>query len=281
MEALLDIAFPGTRLVTKVRGGDINETFLVKYKGQDFFIKYNDITHAPLMFKAEKHGLMTLSEVIPENIPKVIDQINSNIGSILILEYIEVDKGRNHDQTLLGRLVANLHAKTNTEYGLGEDNFIGSLVQLNGFYDDFSSFYMESRILPQVKVAIDLKLLDPSYFNKANRIGIVLENEIPKENPCLIHGDLWGGNFLRSSEGRFYLIDPSISYAHREMDIAMTMLFGGFSPNFYNSYNEINKLEKGWEERTGIFQLYYILVHLNLFGLSYKSSLDRIIDKWL
>jgi fructosamine-3-kinase len=104
---------------------------------------------------------------------------------------------------------------------------------------------------------------------------------IPEERPSLIHGDLWNGNYLIAKEGKPVLIDPAVSYGIREMDLAMMHLFGGFSEEVYNVYHELSPLQAGWQDRTSLWQLYYLLVHLNLFGSGYLSQVQTAIKRYL
>ena len=107
-----------------------------------------------------------------------------------------------------------------------------------------------------------------------------ISEEIPEEAPALIHGDLWSGNFITNEEGLPCLIDPAVGYAPREMDLAMMKLFGGFPEQVFEEYDEIFPLEKGFQERIPIWQLYYLLVHLNIFGSSYKPSVAQIVKRF-
>ncbi len=102
----------------------------------------------------------------------------------------------------------------------------------------------------------------------------------PPESPALIHGDLWSGNFLPNTDQQVVLIDPAVAYAHREMDLAMSQLFGGFSNLFYESYDNHFRLEPGFQQRVDIYQLYYLLVHVNLFGRSYAGAVERIANRY-
>ena len=132
------------------------------------------------------------------------------------------------------------------------------------------------RIEPQLKLAKELgyDLPDTSSLYKN------CESIIPKENASLIHGDLWGGNYLVDTNGSPCIIDPAVAYAPREMDIAMTRLFGGFRDQMISSYQDYYPLEKDWEQRIELWQLYYLLMHLNVFGISYKSQVTEIIHKY-
>ena len=100
------------------------------------------------------------------------------------------------------------------------------------------------------------------------------------ESPCLLHGDLWGGNYMVDEKGEACLIDPAVYYGHRETDLAMTELFGGFHASFYDSYNEQFPLLPGYEKRRPLYQLYHLLNHLNLFGNSYYCQCLRILQQY-
>ena len=108
----------------------------------------------------------------------------------------------------------------------------------------------------------------------------MISEEIPNEPPSLIHGDLWNGNYLVSEAGKPVLIDPAAAFAPREMDIAMMHLFGGFSTTLFQAYQEIHPMEKNWEDRISLWQLYYMLVHLNLFGSGYLKQVEAILAKY-
>ena len=227
MKELLEIAFPGKFEVSRVHGGDINESFLIKHRGKEFFIKYNGAPTASEMFSTETKGLLALSKVVPGITPKVINQIDGNTGSLLILEYLSPGSSRQVSQISLGRSLASIHSSQSKSFGLGYTNYIGSLKQENGWFDNFSSFYISARLEPQLCLAYDNGLIGSQYLSYFDNLGTIINDEVPPEPACLIHGDLWGGNHLLSTDGKYYLIDPSISYAHREIDLAMTRLFGG------------------------------------------------------
>jgi len=107
-----------------------------------------------------------------------------------------------------------------------------------------------------------------------------LNEFLPEEPPCLVHGDLWSGNFIVSDKGRACLIDPAVYYGNREVDLAMSTLFGGFSPEFYSSYNEEFPLISGWKDRIDLYNLYPLLIHLNLFGSSYLGQVLSILRRF-
>ncbi len=107
-----------------------------------------------------------------------------------------------------------------------------------------------------------------------------ISEEIPQEPPALLHGDLWSGNYITNEEGLPCLIDPAVCYGPREMDLGMMKLFGGFPEEVFREYNASFPLQPGWEERIPLWQLYYLLVHLNIFGSSYLPQVKNIIKRF-
>jgi len=165
------------------------------------------------------------------------------------------------------------------QFGFTSNNFIGRLDQLNDFYNSFLDFYVNCRLDPQTKMAFDSNLFSKKEINAMAKLYNKLDDLIPIEKASLIHGDLWNGNVLWS-ETKVFLIDPAVAYSHRESDLAMMHLFGGFPECCFEAYAECYPLEKGWRERMDLFQLYYLLVHVNLFGASYVQSVKKILEKY-
>jgi fructosamine-3-kinase len=148
---------------------------------------------------------------------------------------------------------------------------------------NWAGFYMNKQLLPQINLAKQNGLLSKGLNDKLqqllDKIPEILADSI--EEPSLLHGDLWGGNFLCDSKGKAVLIDPAVYYGHREADLAMTKMFGGFSPEFYKSYQQHFPLAPRWEYRENLYLLYHQLNHLNLFGSSYLEGAFRLIDYYL
>ena len=193
------------------------------------------------------------------------------------MEFIESGLKGNQFWKGFGEALAQLHRHSQDHFGLDHSNFIGALPQANPAHNDWISFYVEARLQPQVRMATDKSLLNRTDLQQFDALYTALPNLIPQEKPSLIHGDLWSGNFLCSQEGVPYLIDPAVCFASREMDLAMSQLFGGFSPIFYQTYQECFPLLPGFENRVELYKLYYLLVHVNLFGESYVGSVRQII----
>jgi fructosamine-3-kinase len=180
----------------------------------------------------------------------------------------------------LGQHLADQHRCSSKSFGWEEDNYIGSLPQINTYKTNWSDFYAENRILFQIKIAFDSGIINKEVLNKVERFSAKIEEIFPNESPALLHGDLWGGNYFIDQNQQPLFYDPAVYYGHREIDIAMTRLFGGFSPEFYESYNESFPLEKDWESRIQFGQLYPNLVHLNLFGVGYLSSVVDVVGRF-
>ncbi len=267
--------------VNRVSGGDINEAFRIETVNGRFFVKINASVNSIDILKSEQYGLDVLRRTSKVRVPRIVDFLVHDKTGILILEWITRGHSTRDAYQDLGRQLAALHTCRDNQFGSVPDNFIGALPQKNTSYDDFETFYAECRILPQVKMAVDRDVFSKKTLNGFKTFLYKIPLLIPKENPVLIHGDLWGGNHMVNDSGHPYIIDPSISYNHREMDLAMMGLFGGYPEVTYLTYNERLPLIPGWRERADIFQLYYLLVHLNLFGSGYYNSVMRILNKYL
>lgn len=263
--------------VDELGGGDINEVFLITTSsGEKLVAKLNDAAEFPGMFKSEKLGLETLANTNTIEIPKVLNVGELGDKAYLLLEYKEKGKAGTNFWEDFGIQLAALHRNTSENFGFSENNYIGSLPQQNKWTSSVSDFYITQRLEPQLELAksnnFDLGI--SKYF-----LRNISEN-IPDEPPALIHGDLWNGNLLITSQGTPSLIDPAVAYAPREMDLAMMKLFSGFDARLFSTYHEEFPLEKGFEDRLPLWQLYYLLVHLNIFGTGYKNQVINIIKKY-
>tara|TARA_R110000868_G_scaffold259361_7_gene517388 strand:+ start:10264 stop:11112 length:849 start_codon:yes stop_codon:yes gene_type:complete len=260
---------------TPLHGGDINQAAKITTDSRDrFFLKWN--TSAPAdMFEVEAKGLELLDSALTDLIiPEVI-----LIGDdFLLLEFIEES---NHGSSFdFGVQLAKLHKKTNELFGLDHQNYIGRIPQQNKYHPDWLEFFIRERIEPQVKMAIDSGKMSSNFgaiFERVMNYTYVL---FPDEPPALIHGDLWAGNYMFNSDGKVCIYDPAVYYGHREMDLAMTRLFGGFDSDFYNGYSEEYPLEKGADERFKLCNLYPVLVHANLFGGHYVNQATDLLKRF-
>ena len=261
-------------------GGDISDAYLLHTRNGRLFCKVNNSTDAFAMFKAEKEGLKVIAKSGVIKAPAVICCSPLKKGACLILEYIEDKSPSAKDMQKFGYQLAELHLCRGAYFGLEEANYIGSLPQSNTTHSSWVSFYARERLQPQLELALEKSLLSA---NEVPEIHLI-ENTIAKYSsditPVLLHGDLWSGNYLISDNGDPHLIDPAIYYGHSEVDMAMTKLFGGFDADFYMAYHEIIPTSDGYAQRQELYQLYYLLVHLNLFGSSYYPAVVNSINRY-
>lgn len=261
---------------SRLTGGDINDVFLITSGEKKQVVKINNAEKFPGMFEAEKAGLEALHKPQVIDVPNVLGIGEIKNTSYLLLEYKESAPKSPTFWKDFGKQMAALHRTTSKEFGFYQDNYIGSLPQQNNASTSAADFYISERLDPQLKMAkergYDLGVTK-SFFRNISAI-------IPDEKPALIHGDLWGGNYLVNETGDPCLIDPATAFAPREMDLSMMQLFGGFDKELFKIYEKELPLESGFEERIPLWQLYYLLVHLNLFGVGYKAQVASIIKQF-
>jgi fructosamine-3-kinase len=260
-----------------IHGGDINEAFCLHSGNNKFFLKINDAARYPEMFKREKEGLDALRNAGVLKIPEVIKTGEINNTQFLLLEWIESENPLSAHWENFGRGLAKMHQQAQPFFGWHNDNYIGSLAQVNDNCNTWPEFFIKNRIIPLVKKLYEKGSFSKSDVDIADRFCLSADSLFPEEPPALIHGDLWSGNFIITGNN-VALIDPAVYNGHREMDIGMSKLFGGFPQLFYDAYNEIYPLEKGWEERLKYSQLYPLLVHAILFGGHYISQVRMIFQ---
>ena len=278
IEYLLCITIESIRPLS---GGDISKAYLIQSENENLFCKIHLGDQAFEMFSTERLGLQALGKTKSIGIPKVLLCEQLEKGALLVMDYIEPRLPSAIDFEKLGHQLAALHQPIQGEmFGFESENFIGSLPQSNHRHSNWISFYVKKRLLPQLKIAQDLKRLERHEVPSENALLKICDRLFPDIEPSLLHGDLWGGNFLISKSGEPFLIDPAAYYGYNEVDLAMTRLFGGFSNEFYEAYREVIPAESGEKERCDLYQLYYLLVHLNLFGSSYKGSVTQILRRY-
>jgi fructosamine-3-kinase len=263
-----------------VRGGDINEAFRLATNNGSYFIKTNNAHRYPKMFESEAKGLELLRSTDAIKIPEVIAFGEVEEVSFLMLEWIESAPPEGNFWNNFGVQLANLHQNSNEYFGLDQSNYIGSLSQSNNQYQTWVEFFANERLEPQIKLAVDAGKMDSATIAQFQKLYKELSSIFPKEPPALLHGDLWSGNFMEGNKGEPVIMDPAVYYGHREMDLAMTKLFGGFNNKLYEAYHNQYPLDRGWESRVPICNLYLLLVHVNLFGGGYLNSVKRIISSF-
>ncbi len=269
--------------VEPVGGGCINDAVCVTLTdGACFFIKLNE--QAPDgMFEREAAGLEALRKAQAIRIPRVLGtggKKNSPVPPFLVMEHIATGPQRPSFFRSFGQQFAQLHLDTQQDrFGFDQDNYLGSTAQPNGWSDDWVTFWRSCRLGHQLKLTeqtgqatTELLQLGRVLMEQLEDLIGVPGEDSGGEGACLLHGDLWSGNFLADSQGQPVLIDPAVYWGCREADLAMTTLFGGFPQAFYEGYAEVWPLAPGADRRMAVYQLYHLLNHLNLFGQGYYQQ---------
>ncbi|HLR76273.1 MAG TPA: fructosamine kinase family protein [Balneolaceae bacterium] len=264
-----------------VSGGSINQAAKVEMRGgRDFFLKWNKAAPDD-MFPKEKKGLELLKSAgAGLHIPNVLAVGKAEGTAFILIEFIEEQRGGKDSSAKFGKQLAELHQVTAHNYGLEYDNYIGRLKQPNNKKADWVDFFIEYRLEVQLKQAVDAGKLENGTVKQFNRLYKKLPDMLPEEPASLLHGDLWGGNYFFDQEGRAAIFDPAVYYGNREIEIAFTYLFGGFSGAFYDAYQEVFPLQPKFNERKSIYNLYPLLVHTNMFGGHYGRQVEQTAARY-
>jgi fructosamine-3-kinase len=263
-----------------VPAGDISQSYILFTTKGKYFIKVNAALFGLDFFEKEARGLATLANAGTLKVPRPLFDGKFHQQIYVVMEYLERGAPASDFWSDFGRSVAGLHRNTREQYGLDYDNYIGKLHQLNENRSTWHEFYSSQRIMPLVYKAEKNKMLTSETVHHAEDMCAKLSSLIPEEQPALLHGDLWKGNFMVFETGKAAIFDPSVFYGHREFDLAIARLFGGYEEEFYQAYDEPYPLTPGHEERRDIFQLYHLLAHLLLFGGHYKEDVKNILKKY-
>lgn len=269
------------RSCVSISGGSINNACKVEWANEFYFLKWNSASKYPNIFDYESHGLKQLQATNSIGIPAVLKVDKNETDAFILMEYVGQSVPVKTFWETFGKQLSDLHHNTSNYFGNEQNNYIGSLSQSNTKHDRWSAFFVSERLHPLVKMARDSQRISQHHAIRFDKLSAKIETLFPLEEPALLHGDLWSGNFLSNTKGQPVLIDPAVYFGHREMDIAMTKLFGGFDAMFYESYNRHFLMEKGWEERVNLCNLYPLLVHLNLFGNSYLYDIERTLGYYV
>ncbi len=273
------------RGVSVLGGGDINEAYEVRLVGGGtVFVKINPaVASAGAMFEAEARGLRWLSAAGELRVPQVlaVSRGTERCPAFLALEYLRPGRRVSDFDERLGRGLAALHRYGADGFGLDHENFIGRLPQTNQSCDTWADFYRERRLRVQLRLIEKSGLASGSLLRGFDELFGRLDVLVgPSEPPARLHGDLWGGNLHVDDAGHPCLIDPAVYGGHREVDLAMMRLFGGFGPRVFSAYDEAYPLPLGHAERISLYQLYPLLVHVNHFGVGYLASVEGALRRY-
>lgn len=266
---------------TTVGGGCINNAQKLKTTSGDFFIKKNSATAYPGMFIAEAKGLKILAGANAIHVTQLVATGEFENTSFIIIEFVESSAKNKNFWKDFGTKLAQMHRNSNEFFGLDHDNYIGSLKQSNKQTKSWIDFFIYERLQPQLQLAERNSKINSSVINSFEKLFKILPSILHIGQPSLLHGDLWSGNFMVNEKGEANLIDPAVYYGHREVDLSMTHLFGGFADEFYQSYYEEWPLQKEYYNRFDIYNLYPLLVHVNLFGAGYLEQVKYILRRFV
>lgn len=244
--------------------------------GRSLFVKQATPDQAEA-FAAESEGLAELAAPQALRVPRPIAHGVIAGRAYLVTEFVELH-GTVTDAATFGAALARLHATTSDAFGWQRDNFIGPTPQPNGRLADWTEFWRQRRLRPQLEHAQadgNCQLAERGW-RLAERLEALLADHRPP--PALLHGDLWAGNYGGDGHGRPVLFDPAVYYGDREADLAMTELFGGFPSAFYEGYDAEWPLDAGYATRKQLYNLYHLLNHAHLFGGGYASQSRQVID---
>lgn len=262
-----------------VGGGCINQGYRLSGSGQCYFVKLNRPNQTD-MFAAEALGLQQMAATQAIAVPQAICWGEAGNHSYLVLSWLDLGGGSGEAWREMGRQLAEMHRRGIADrFGWERNNTIGSTPQINDWCSHWADFWAETRIGYQLRLAKRRGGNFPDTQRVTAMVRSILREHTPE--PSLVHGDLWSGNAAVSASGEPVIFDPATYYGDREVDIAMTELFGGFSSAFYQGYNESWQLDKGYGDRRDLYNLYHVLNHFNLFGGGYGDQAHRIIRKYL
>lgn len=261
-----------------VSGGCINQGYRLTNGARNFFVKVNRASQIA-MFEAEALGLQEIGATQTIVIPRPICWGVAS-EAYLVLEWLELGRGGSQAWEEMGRQLANLHrVQKASAFGWQRDNTIGATPQPNPWTSDWTEFFTQHRIGYQLELAKQRGGHFPLGDRLLAKIPQLLADHTPV--PSLVHGDLWSGNAAILQSGEPVIFDPAPYWGDREVDIAMTELFGGFPAEFYRGYDRAFPLDSGYKRRKTLYNLYHILNHFNLFGGSYESQANRMMQSLL
>ncbi len=275
--AVVLAAEPDSLHVHGVSGGCVSPAARVQAGDRAVFVKWLEPGAPSELLRAEATGLAVLAATGAVRVPAVV----ALTGDALVLEWLESGSADASGWRALGASLARLHRADAPAFGFAGDNFIGALPQANGWIGDWPRFFRERRIVPQLERALEADVFEAHERRElamfADSLDDILQNAATG-GASLLHGDLWSGNALALQDGTLALIDPSCWYGDREVDLAMAELFGGFPPAFFEAY------EATWptpaparSRRRAAYRVYYLLVHVNLFGAGYvRGTLEAV-----
>ncbi|MCC5867546.1 MAG: fructosamine kinase family protein [Gammaproteobacteria bacterium] len=265
------------RAVTSISGGSISAAWRLASPTGALLLKFADAAAAD-MFAAEAEGLAAIAATETLRVPAVLGTGVTGAHAWLALEWLDLTAPDEACQRRLGAGLAAMHAHSAARHGWHRDNTIGATPQSNDWCEDWCEFWTRRRLVPQLELAAD-NGAPARLCSLGDRLLGATASLLGGHEPAasLLHGDLWSGNQAADSAGHPVIFDPAVHYGDRETDLAMTRLFGGFAPAFYDAYEQTWPLPDGWQARVALYQLYHVLNHFNLFGGGYGAQAEQMM----
>lgn len=261
-------------------GGNFNLAVRVKTGSAEYFIKWNQGEHQGL-FEAEAKNLQLIQKSGTIDVPGVLGTGTLDEKEYLMMDCIQSAEKSAYYWSDFGGKLAHLHQKhAGKGHGLDYDNFLGAAKQENTWCADGVQFFIQNRLKKQVDTAIYHRKISADMEEKFNLLYDKLPQLIPNESSALLHGDLWSGNAMVNAKGEITLVDPCCYFGLREAELAFTTMFGGFPTEFYEAYHHTFPIEKDFHNRIPLYNLYPLMVHVNLFGEGYLPAVTKILSSY-
>ncbi len=262
-------------------GGEVNQSYKLVADSGVYYIKTHVFKQFPRYFEKEKSGLLALKNANALDVchPVGIQELGPN--TFLVLDFIQSTAPRKDFYSELGVGLAKQHLLSNRYFGYSEDNYLKQCIQINHRMSNWGEFFIKYRLLNNVKIVADKYNLSIEILRLFDLFFDLVAYAFPQEPPALLHGDFWKEHVTTNAEGLPCLLNPSVYYGHREMDLAMSKLVGSFPPEFYEAYHSVYPLQTDWEIRLDFCKMYYHLVHFNIYGQAYFPSIQNLLNKWV
>jgi fructosamine-3-kinase len=261
-------------------GGNFNLAVRVKTEAAEYFIKWTQGEHRGL-FEAEANNLQLIKKTDAIDVPGVLGYGSLEEKEYLMMECVESAEKSTHYWSDFGEKLAHLHQHNAAQgHGLDYDNFLGAAKQVNNWEQQGVQFFIRNRLKKQVDTALYDRKISSETEAQFEALYEKLPNLIPNEPSALLHGDLWSGNAMVNSKGEITLVDPCTYYGLREAELAFTTMFGGFPTEFYEAYHSTFPIEKGFHQRIPLYNLYPLMVHVNLFVEGYLPAVNKILASY-